>query len=47
MYSGFEVKDPNHVRPTNRMIPVRNCRKPGIQTPQMPVVMSTFLSRCG
>ena len=47
MYSGFAVNEPNQARPTNRRIPVTNCRNPGIQIPQIPVVMSTFLSRCG
>jgi hypothetical protein len=47
MYSGGELKESNHARPTNRMIPVRNWRKPGIQMPQIPVVMSTPRSRFG
>src|SRR4051795_10781364 len=30
MYSGLPVKEPNQVRPTNRMTPVTNWRNPGI-----------------
>jgi hypothetical protein len=47
MYSVLSVKESSQLSPTNRNTPVTNCRKPGIQMPQIPVVMSTLLSRRG
>jgi hypothetical protein len=47
MYSAGARNECSHANPTNRMTPVTNCRNPGIQMPQMPVIRSTARSRPG